>query len=317
MDTEEGIHLPRTAELIAQLTRDYGTEYTMVLTRAIDDANHDDQVSYKRGLNTAIALMAVADGDGSKAAELTIGHVESFLVAIRADLQAFSHRGGTLPDLPPSKRPRAERKRRTRQRLVHAAAELLLIHGYPATSIDRIAEHADLTSGEFFAHFNHKQQIAHDVADNLTRHALRRIHRFHPRDADQLVTTLARWAYILITRPGWIRLELELAERDKQSRADVICRRDQLHEAVRKLLTSTSTSTSTHDPSTDLDITVSFLLSTVVGMASPRAGDFDVTPATTRRRIELVLHAAGFSFTPAAANRDQPNSRPRSVEAKT
>ncbi|WP_280186799.1 TetR/AcrR family transcriptional regulator [Nocardia gipuzkoensis] len=312
MDTEEGIPLPRAAELIAQLNCEYGTKYTMVLIRAIDDANRGDQVSCKRGLNAAIATMPLADGDRSQAVELADGHVESFLAALRADLQAFSQRGGTLSDLPPSKRPRAQCRARIRQRLVHAAAELLLTHGYTATSIDRIAEHAELTNGEFFAHFDHKGQIGHDVAESLNRHALRRIGSFHPRDADQLATTFARWAYILITRPGWIRLELELAALDKTSRAQVFWRRDQLRRAVGDLLTSTGT----HDPSTDLDTTVSFLLSTIVGMASPRASDFDVTPAAVRHRIELVLHTAGSSFTTAAVTYEQPNPRPRNVEAK-
>ncbi|WP_280369291.1 hypothetical protein [Nocardia abscessus] len=51
-------------------------------------------------------------------------------------------------------------------------------------------------------------------------------------------------------------------------------------------------------------------------MASPRASDFDVTPAAVRHRIELVLHTAGSSFTTAAVTYEQPNPRPRNVEAK-
>ncbi|MFF7941580.1 TetR/AcrR family transcriptional regulator [Nocardia gamkensis] len=188
--------------------------------------------------------------------------------------------------------PRAVRKHRTRQRLLQSATKLLLTDGYTTTSIDRIAEHAGCTKGEFFTHFDHLQQIAHDVADTLTRHAIRRIGYFQPRDSDQLIATLARWASILITRPGWIRLELDLAALDPSSRTQVIWRRNQLRDEVRDLLTS---GTGPHDPNIDLDLTISLLLSMIVGMATPHTGDLLASRATTRDKVDLVLRSAGIA----------------------
>ncbi|MER7450345.1 TetR/AcrR family transcriptional regulator [Nocardia beijingensis] len=188
--------------------------------------------------------------------------------------------------------PRAVRKQRARQRLLQAATELLLTDGYAATSIDQIAEHAGCTKGEFFAHFDHLQQIGHDVADRLTRHAIRRIGCFQPRSGDQLVTTLALWASILITRPGWIRLEFELAALGSASRAQVIWRLNQLRNEVGDLLTS-----STHQPDLciDLDLTIPFLLSAIVGMATEHTGDIQVARATSRDMVEFVLRTAGIA----------------------
>ncbi|MFR9769338.1 TetR/AcrR family transcriptional regulator [Nocardia sp. SC052] len=188
--------------------------------------------------------------------------------------------------------PRPVRKQRARQRLLQAATKLLLTDGNAATSIDQIAEHAGCTKGEFFAHFDHLQQIGHDVSDRLTRHAIRRIGCFQPRSGDQLVTTLALWASILITRPGWIRLELELAAIDSSSRAQVIWRLNQLRNEIRDLLTS---STHLPDPCIDLDLTIPFLLAAIVGMATEHTGDLHTARTTTRDRVEFVLRTAGIA----------------------
>jgi AcrR family transcriptional regulator len=187
--------------------------------------------------------------------------------------------------------PRSVRKEITRQRLLHAATQLLLTHGYTATSIDRIAHHAGCTRGTFFAHYGHKQQIGHDVAQTLTRHAVQRIRRFQPHDEDQLVTTLATWTSILVTRPGWIRLELDLADLDPPSRAQSTQRLNQLRDALRELLAHT-TATAPHHPGTDLDITISFLLSVVVGMATQHTHNLGTPPTALRPHIELILRTA-------------------------
>ncbi|MGW4330427.1 TetR/AcrR family transcriptional regulator [Nocardia sp. NPDC004573] len=200
-----------------------------------------------------------------------------------------SHTGITDTITPP---PRAVRKHHTRQQLLRSATKLLLTDGYTATSIDRIAEHAGFARSEFFGHFDHLQQIGHDAADRLTRHAIRRIGCFQPRSDDQLVTTLALWACILITRPGWIRLELELAALSSASRAQVIWRLNQLRNEVRDLLAS---STHQPDPCIDLDLTIPFLLSAIVGMAAENTGDLQVARATSRDKVEFVLRTAGIA----------------------
>jgi AcrR family transcriptional regulator len=52
-----------------------------------------------------------------------------------------------------------ERKARTRQRLLEAAAELFADQGVDAVSVDAVAEAADRTSGAVYAHFGSKQGL--------------------------------------------------------------------------------------------------------------------------------------------------------------
>jgi hypothetical protein len=98
LDTEEGIPLPRTAALIQQLTSEHGPEYTGILARAVEDANHGDQGRYLAGLNAAIDVLA-ANGDRPKWKALAINHVGLFLNEIRADTYAASHYGA-MPRTP-------------------------------------------------------------------------------------------------------------------------------------------------------------------------------------------------------------------------
>ncbi|MBF6339776.1 TetR/AcrR family transcriptional regulator [Nocardia abscessus] len=187
--------------------------------------------------------------------------------------------------------PRAERQKLTRQRLLHAGTELVLTHGYTATSIDRIAEHAGCTRGTFFAHFGHKQQIGHEVADTLARHAIQRVRRFQPCDGDHILATLARWASILVRRPGWIRLELDLADLDPSSRAQANQRLHHLRDTVRDML---ATATAPPDSRVDLDVTISFLLSVLVGMATQHTHNPGMPQTAIRPHIALILRTAGI-----------------------
>lgn len=58
---------------------------------------------------------------------------------------------------PPSRRER--NKQRTRERLYGSALTLFALQGYDNTSIDEIAEHADVARGTFFNYFQHKEDL--------------------------------------------------------------------------------------------------------------------------------------------------------------
>lgn len=58
---------------------------------------------------------------------------------------------------PPSRRER--NKQRTRERLYSSALTLFALQGYDSTSIDEIAEHADVARGTFFNYFQHKEDL--------------------------------------------------------------------------------------------------------------------------------------------------------------
>ncbi len=82
-----GMLLPRVAELIAELTSQYGGEYVLVLSHAVDSASRNDQSSYKTGFNTAISVLADGACDKKTATDMVIDHLGLFLAAFRADLQ--------------------------------------------------------------------------------------------------------------------------------------------------------------------------------------------------------------------------------------
>lgn len=97
LGTEEGIPLPGTAVLIEQLTSEYGSEYTLLLSRAVEDANHVDQASYLVGLKAAIDVLAGPGGDRQTRKALADNHVGLLLTEIRADIRRASHRGAMPP----------------------------------------------------------------------------------------------------------------------------------------------------------------------------------------------------------------------------
>ncbi|MEV0299094.1 TetR/AcrR family transcriptional regulator [Nocardia sp. NPDC050710] len=179
-------------------------------------------------------------------------------------------------------------RRETRLRLLHAAADLFLTRGYTATTIDEIARHAGFTRGATYTYFPHKHRLAEEVAEDLCRHAVARIRCFQPRGFDHLVTTLATWAGLAVSRPGWVRLELDLAALRPASRADSTQRVTVLRAVIGELLAATA------DPNRrrgDPDLAVTFLLSVVVGMATQHANGLAIPAHRIRSQIELVLRA--------------------------
>lgn len=78
LGTEEGIPWPRIAALIQLLTSEYGSEYTLLLSRAVQDATHDDHASYLAGLNAAIDLLTGTGGDPSARKALADRHIGVF-----------------------------------------------------------------------------------------------------------------------------------------------------------------------------------------------------------------------------------------------
>ncbi|MFI6367945.1 hypothetical protein ACIBG0_34980 [Nocardia sp. NPDC050630] len=97
--SDAGMPLPRVAELIAELTSQYGGEYVLVLSRAVDSASRNDQSSYKTGLNTAISVLTDGARDKETATDIVIDHLGLFLAAFRADLQRVE-RNDASPDFP-------------------------------------------------------------------------------------------------------------------------------------------------------------------------------------------------------------------------
>jgi TetR/AcrR family transcriptional repressor of nem operon len=69
----------------------------------------------------------------------------------------------------------------TRTGIMDAAQGLILKQGFAGTSIDQIVEHAGITKGAFFYHFESKAELAHALVE-----------RYAAADADHLERTLDR-----------------------------------------------------------------------------------------------------------------------------
>ena len=66
-----------------------------------------------------------------------------------------------------------DHKRRTRERILGAAAALFRRHGYAATGVDAVMASADLTAGAFYSHFRSKQVLLAKALDTAFRQSRR------------------------------------------------------------------------------------------------------------------------------------------------
>ena len=60
-----------------------------------------------------------------------------------------------------------EKPTNSRQRIMDVAEELILQHGFAATSLKMIVEKAGLTKGSFFYHFDSKSDLAHQLIERF------------------------------------------------------------------------------------------------------------------------------------------------------
>jgi AcrR family transcriptional regulator len=67
------------------------------------------------------------------------------------------------PEAPPEGR-RERRKRELRERIFRVARDLFLAHGIEATTVEQIAEAADIAPATFFNHFHNKQAVVQEMA---------------------------------------------------------------------------------------------------------------------------------------------------------
>lgn len=187
----------------------------------------------------------------------------------------------------------ARRAAETREHFFRAATELFLTRGYAETSVKDICNGAGHGYNAFVAHFDSKQQIGHEVAEKLASRGAQRIQHASPRDTDHLITMLARWATILVTRPAWVCLELALAAIDDPSRAKATARVSLLRDAIGELVVTTADKP--RESRADIDNTMSFLVTTVIGTAIQYANGLEIAGETIGEHVRLILEAGGLS----------------------
>jgi len=80
--------------------------------------------------------------------------------------------------------PKTPKARRTRERLVHEAAQLFSVKGYFHTTVDDVLERASLTKGGFYAHFESKEDLARAVIDHALLVWIRKVADHVAQDGD-------------------------------------------------------------------------------------------------------------------------------------
>jgi AcrR family transcriptional regulator len=106
---------------------------------------------------------------------------------------------------------RTRKKERTRAAINDAALELFIEKGYEATTVDEIAERAEVSKATFFRYFATKAEVIFST-DGLGRHELRDAIVERPADEDDL--TAVRRALL----DSWVG-QLDLGHAARQGRA--------------------------------------------------------------------------------------------------
>jgi AcrR family transcriptional regulator len=84
----------------------------------------------------------------------------------------------------------------TRQAIIDSALELFEANGFHATSVQAVADAADVTKGAFYHHFESKEELVHIIHGQLLDYQLREMDSIAARvssPAEQLRALIAMW----------------------------------------------------------------------------------------------------------------------------
>jgi AcrR family transcriptional regulator len=195
---------------------------------------------------------------------------------------------------------REEQKRRTRQRLIDAAADVFRERGYGPTTLDEIAERAGLTKGAVYSNFTGKADLAVAVLDS--RIDAPQLAIFDSVDAAADETERIAQASTFLGSgfdSGWFRLELECtveALRDGEALARLRARDEAARAALAAALTRRAADA---DAGADIDPQriqelAAALTAVVNGAALERLKDPDAIPdSTIAALLEAVVTRLG------------------------
>ena len=195
---------------------------------------------------------------------------------------------------------REDQKRRTRQRLIDAAAEVFAQRGYGPPTLDEIAERAGLTKGAVYSNFSGKADLAIAVLDSRIDTPQLSIFDAVDAEADE-AERIADASSLLGAGldTGWFRLELECtveALRDDESLRRLRQRDDSARRALVSALTARPADV---DVDADADELARALIAVVNGAALERLKNPDAMPDST---IAALLEAVVTGFRSRAPN---------------
>jgi AcrR family transcriptional regulator len=199
----------------------------------------------------------------------------------------------------PPKSSREQQKRRTRERLVDAAAAVFSERGYGAATLDDIADRAGLTKGAVYSNFENKTDLVLAVLNRRIDEPQLEIFD-HVDPAEDLSDRFAHASKLLAEGfdTAWFRLELECtvdALSDHRSLSKVQARDDAARSRLIKALGERQTIPNAMS-NEDLETMATALIAVVNGAALQRLKDPTRMPDELIARL-LAIVTTGWSGT--------------------
>jgi AcrR family transcriptional regulator len=190
------------------------------------------------------------------------------------------------PSPRPSRLTRAERRAKTRQQLVEAAARVFAHKGYAAASVDDIAAEAGFTIGALYSNFAGKQELFMAAFERHCDQDLARVQDLLATDLplqEQLDTVTRRFGDLDDAHRQWWLLSLELwlyAQRDPATRQRLAALRRKVRQTVADALQRQATRTGRPLPVPASDLAAA-MLGLWQGLMLQRLTDPDSMPPET------------------------------------
>lgn len=203
---------------------------------------------------------------------------------------------------------RAERQRRTRERLLQVASAMFLDVGYAGTSLDKVALEAGFSKGAVYSNFAGKEELCMAVLDEIHAEKIRLVQQVFAEDAslDVRLKNFVQWTRASLGEPQWTALEAEFAAVARHNpwvASELVKRHREVRRLIAQLIDSTVADADLEttmpvesvatvllalgaglgglrslDPRIDMDVFGTIL----TGLVRPRRGDGPPPPAGDR-----------------------------------
>ena len=207
----------------------------------------------------------------------------------------------------PSAGRRERKKRDARERLYETALRLFRTRGYDATSVQTIADEADVAKGTFFNYFATKEHILAEYHDRMAAEVLEAVESRRHRSAEEAVqSVLGECAAYAVNDPAIGRVLLRV-----MFAGDVLMDADRRNEErlQRYLQGCVEEGVARGELRPDLDVPL--FLSMLVGLLSSTVTEWVVGDAafdlegTLRRKIDLLFGAVRVTPARSPARRSR------------
>ena len=195
---------------------------------------------------------------------------------------------------------RPERKARTREALLDAAARLFARDGFAGARVEEIAEEAGVTTGALYAQFAGKEALFLAVYEKYASQRVREVGeagRAAPSPALTMRAGADQWMARFDAQPWGLRLHMEFAEyaqRDPELREDFAVRAGAVRNAIARVIEEQAAAAGGELPM-PVDSLAAVLRGLGLGLAMERRVDPDAVPPELFGDFVEVLFRLVFS----------------------